>query len=228
MGSSIASLSYYAVLLAGFLIALSAAGVALGQLAIVFGALGVGIGFGLQNIVNNFVSGLVLMFERPIQPGDTVDAAGVSGTVREISLRSTTIRTADGADTVIPNGMLLNGTLTNWTMYDRSRRFEIVINTAHDADPAAVLAILGRQVDDSAGLASEPPARVMLTEYGDGGLRFVVSVWIDDPANWSAARSALLARILAALRAEGIAVVRRQFDVDLHGAAAPAAVSTTS
>lgn len=220
VGSSIATLSYYAVLLAGFLIALSAAGVALGQLAIVFGALGVGIGFGLQNIVNNFVSGLVLMFERPIQPGDTVDAAGVSGTVREISLRSTTIRTADGADTVIPNGLLLNGSLTNWTMYDRTRRFEITIGVADDADPDRVLTILSTQVDATAGLSTEPPPRVMLTDYGDGGLRFVVSVWTEDPGSWGTVRNALLTRIHSALQAEGIAVARRKFDVNLHGAAA--------
>lgn len=220
VGSSIATLSYYAVLLAGFLIALSAAGVALGQLAIVFGALGVGIGFGLQNIVNNFVSGLVLMFERPIQPGDTVDAAGVSGTVREISLRSTTIRTADGADTVIPNGLLLNGSLTNWTMYDRTRRFEITIGVADDADPDRVLTILSAQVDATAGLSTEPPPRVMLTEYGDGGLRFVVSVWTEDPGSWGTVRNALLTRIHSALQAEGIAAARRKFDVNLHGAAA--------
>lgn len=220
VGSSIATLSYYAVLLAGFLIALSAAGVALGQLAIVFGALGVGIGFGLQNIVNNFVSGLVLMFERPIQPGDTVDAAGVSGTVREISLRSTTIRTADGADTVIPNGLLLNGSLTNWTMYDRTRRFEITLGVADDADPDRVLTILSAQVEATAGLSTEPPPRVMLSEYGDGGLRFVVSVWTEDPGSWGTVRNALLTRIHSALQAEGIAVARRKFDVNLHGTAA--------
>jgi small-conductance mechanosensitive channel len=228
VGSSIASLSYYAVLLAGFLIALSAAGVAIGQLAIVFGALGVGIGFGLQNIVNNFVSGLVLMFERPIQPGDTVDAAGISGTVREISLRSTIIRTPDGADTVIPNGMLLNGTLTNWTMYDRSRRFEITIGVADDADPVRVLEILHRQVADAAGLATDPSPRVMLTEYGDGGLRFTVSVWTDDPGSWGTVRGALLARIHSALQASGISVARRKFDVNLHGAAADPAMSSMS
>lgn len=225
VGSSIATLSYYAVLLAGFLIALSAAGVALGQLAIVFGALGVGIGFGLQNIVNNFVSGLVLMFERPIQPGDTVDAAGVSGTVREISLRSTTIRTADGADTVIPNGLLLNGSLTNWTMYDRTRRFEITIGVADDADPDRVLTILSAQVEATAGLSTEPPPRVMLTDYGEGGLRFVVSVWTEDPGSWGTVRNALLTRIHSALQAEDIAVARRKFDVNLHGAAAEPAVS---
>lgn len=219
VGSSIASLSYYTVLLLGLLFALSAAGVKLGQLAIVFGALGVGIGFGLQNVVNNFVSGLVLMFERPIQPGDTVDAAGVSGTVREIRLRSTTIRTADGADAVIPNGVLLNGSLTNWTMYDRDRRFELAVGVDYDADPAQVLGILNGVVQATAGVSASPAPAVMMTEYGENALKFVVSIWLDEPGHWGAVRGDLLAGILSALRAAGISIPYRQLDVNLTSAA---------
>lgn len=224
VGSSIASLSYYAVLLAGLLLALSAAGVQLGQLAIVFGALGVGIGFGLQNVVNNFVSGLVLMFERPIQPGDTVDAAGVSGTVREISLRSTTIRTFDGADAVVPNGALLNGSLTNWTMYDRSRRFEIALGISYDADPVQVLDILRTVVADTPDIATTPAPKVMLAEYGESALRFVISIWTDDADRWLTIRGDLLARILPALRAAGIGIASRQLDINLHTAPAKTAL----
>ena len=226
VGSSIASLSYYTVLVAGLLFALSAAGVKLGQLAIVFGALGVGIGFGLQNVVNNFVSGLVLMFERPIQPGDTVDAAGISGTVREIRLRSTTIRTADGADAVIPNGLLLNGSLTNWTMYDRGRRFELAVGVAYDADPAQVLGILNGVVQTTAGVSASPAPAVMMTEYGENALKFVVSIWLDEPGSWSAVRGNLLAGILSALRAAGIAIPYRQLDVNLTTAVPETAAST--
>lgn len=216
VGSSIASLSYYAVLILGLLFALSVAGVKVGQLAIVFGALGVGIGFGLQNVVNNFVSGLVLMFERPIQPGDTVDAAGVSGTVREIRLRSTTIRTADGADAVIPNGVLLNGSLTNWTMYDRRRRFDIALGVGYDADPDQVVSILGAVVRATDGVAADPAPAVMMTGYGESALKFVVSVWTEDAGRWVAVRADLLPRLLSALRAAGIAIPYNQLDVNLH------------
>lgn len=218
VGSSIASLSYYSVLVLGLLFALSAAGVKLGQLAIVFGALGVGIGFGLQNVVNNFVSGLVLMFERPIQPGDTVDAAGVSGTVREIRLRSTTIRTFDGADTVIPNGVLLNGSLTNWTMYDRSRRFEIALGVDSDADPAQVLGILTSVVQETKGVASSTAPMVMLVGYAQNALNFAISIWVDDAGDWFTVRGDMLARILPALRAAGVGNPCSQVEVHLHHA----------
>jgi small-conductance mechanosensitive channel len=159
----------YGVLLLGLLVALSAAGFKVSQLALIFGALGVGIGFGLQNVVNNFVSGLVLMFERPIQPGDLVDAAGTSGAVREIGLRATTIRTSDGADVVVRNGLLLNGNLASRTMFDKSRRIDSPIGVAYGSDPSTVIAVLSAVLSDTPELAERPAPSVMLT----GTLTFV-------------------------------------------------------
>lgn len=169
VGNSIASLSYYGVLGGGLLVALSAAGVKLSQFALVFGALGVGIRFGLRNVVNNFVSGLVLMVERPIQPGDRIEAAGSSGTVRKIRLRSTTIGTFDGADVVVPNGTLLSGNLVNWTMHDQHRRIEVTIDVEHAADPAHVPALLGTVATATPGVAQHRlPAVLMTTISGPG------------------------------------------------------------
>ena len=215
VGNSIASLSYYAVLLAGLLIALSAAGYKVSQLALVFGALGVGIGFGLQNVVNNFVSGLVLMFERPVQPGDIVDAAGTSGTVREIGLRATTIRTFDGADTVVPNGVLLASNLTNWTMFDRHRRFEITVGVAYGSDPARVLDVLKQAASDTPGVAPEPAPVLLLTGYGDSALNFVVKAWTTDIGSWMTVRGELLSRTLDALAAADIAIPYQRIDINL-------------
>lgn len=206
VGSSIASLSYYAVLVLGLLVALSAAGFKVSQLALVFGALGVGIGFGLQNVVNNFVSGLVLMFERPIRPGDTVDAAGASGTVRDIRLRSTTIRTFDGADVILPNGLLLAGNLTNWTLHDHHRRIDIALALGADADTARVTALLEAAVRATAGVAAQPPSAVLITAIDRNGVNFAVRAWTDDAGDWLAVRSDLLARTLTALRDAGIAI----------------------
>ncbi|MET0323133.1 MAG: mechanosensitive ion channel domain-containing protein, partial [Duganella sp.] len=220
VGNSIASLSYYGVLVFGFLLALSAAGFQVSQLTIVFGALGVGIGFGLQNVVNNFVSGLVLMFERSIQPGDVVDAAGISGTVREIGLRATTIRTSDGADAVVPNGLLLSGNLTNWTMFDRSRRFEITVGVAYAADPAAVIALLRDVTAATDGVAADPAPVVLLTGYGESALNFIVRAWTADVAQWMTVRSDVLARALAALTAAGIEIPNQQIDINLRHQAA--------
>ena len=216
VGNSIASLSYYGVLILGLLVALSAAGFKVSQLMLVFGALGVGIGFGLQNVVNNFVSGMVLMFERPIQPGDVVDAAGISGTVREIRLRATTIRTFDGADSVVPNGLLLSGNLTNWTMFDRSRRFEITIGVAYGADPARVIAILNTTASATAGVAADPAPVVLMTGYGESALNFVIRAWTSDVAHWMHVRGDLLQNVLASLQAASIAIPYPQIDVNLR------------
>ena len=221
VGNSIASLSYYGVLLLGLLVALSAAGFQVSQLALVFGALGVGIGFGLQGVVNNFVSGLVLMFERPIQPGDVVEAAGTSGKVREIHLRATIIRTADGADVVVPNGLLLSGNLTNWTMFDRSRCIEVPWVAAQGCDPATVLAVLDTAARGTPGVAEQPAPVVLMTGCGPGGLNFVVRVWTDDLASTGTLRGDLLARTLAALREAGIPVAHQQLDVHLRSIPEP-------
>ena len=216
VGNSIASLSYYGVLLFGFLVALSAAGFKVSQLALVFGALGVGIGFGLQGVVNNFVCGLVLMVERPIQPGDLVDAAGTSGTVREIGLRATILRTFDGADVVVPNGLLLSGNLTNWTLFDRSRRIEIAVNVAYGSDPAQVLAVLGAAARETPGVSGHPAPVVLMTGYADSALNFVVRVWTQDVGGWTTLRGELLARVLAALDRAGIDIPYPQMDVHLR------------
>lgn len=216
VGNSIASLSYYGVLVVGLLVALSAAGFKVSQLALVFGALGVGIGFGLQNVVNNFVSGLVLMVERPIQPGDVVDAAGSSGTVREIGLRATIIRTFDGADVVVPNGLLLSGNLTNWTLFDRSRRVEVPVGVAYGSDPAQVLAVLATAARGTPGVLDTPAPVVLMTGYGDSALNFAVRVWTHDVSNWIVLRGELLARLLAALHAAGISIPYNQLDVHLR------------
>lgn len=216
VGNSIASLSYYGVLILGLLVALSAAGFKVSQLTIVFGALGVGIGFGLQNVVNNFVSGMVLMFERPIQPGDVVDAAGISGTVREIRLRSTTIQTFDGADSVVPNGLLLSGNLTNWTMFDRSRRFEITIGVAYGADTAHVIAILNSTARATPGVVADPPPVVLMTGYGESALNFSIRAWTSDVSHWMHVRGDLLQSVLAALQAANIAIPYQQIDINLR------------
>ena len=222
-GNSIASLSYYGVLLLGALVALSAAGFKVGQLALVFGALGVGIGFGLQNVVNNFVSGLVLMFERPIQPGDMVEVGTVAGTVREIGLRATTIRTYDGADVVVPNGLLVSGNLTNWTMFDRSRRFDVAVSAAYGSDPAQVLALLEATARATPGIAEQPPPFAQMTGYGDSALNFVLRAWTQDIGTWGALRSDLFARTLAAMQAAGIEIPYNQLDVHLRSTPEPGA-----
>ena len=217
VGNSIASLTYYALLLLGFLLALSAAGFKVSQLTLLFGALGVGIGFGLQGLVSNFVSGLVLMFERPIQPGDVIEINGASGSVREIGLRATKIRTFDGADIVVPNGTLVANNLTNWTLQDRNRRIEVPIGVAYGSDPAQVIELLASVARAVPGVAAEPAPVVLLQEYGDSSLNFSVRAWAQDYDRWTTTRSELMVSMLQALAAANISIPYNQYDLNLRG-----------
>ncbi|SCW37757.1 Mechanosensitive ion channel [Pseudomonas peli] len=217
VGNSIASLTYYALLLLGFLLALSAAGFKVSQLTLLFGALGVGIGFGLQGLVSNFVSGLVLMFERPIQPGDVIEINGASGSVREIGLRATKIRTFDGADIVVPNGTLVANNLTNWTLQDRNRRIEVPIGVAYGSDPAQVIELLASVARAVPGVAAEPAPVVLLQEYGDSSLNFSVRAWAQDYDRWTTTRSELMVSMLQALAASNISIPYNQYDLNLRG-----------
>ena len=216
VGHSIASLSYYAVLILGFLIALSAAGFKVGQLALMFGALGVGIGLGLQNIVSNFVSGLVLMFERPIQPGDIIDLPGVSGRVRQIGMRATIISTFDGADVVVPNGTLVSNNLTNWTLMDSRRRIDLTIGVAYGTDVQKLLPILVETTRAMEGISDEPAPVALMTGYGVSSLDFVVRAWTYDIDNWMQIRSNLFASILTALNEAEIEIPFSQHDLHLR------------
>ncbi|MGO4223623.1 mechanosensitive ion channel domain-containing protein [Lysobacter sp. TAF61] len=216
VGNSVASLSYYALLLIGLFVALAAAGFKVGQLAFLFGALGVGIGFGLQNVVNNFVSGLILMFERPIQPGDVVEITGTAGRVREIGMRATTIKTFDGADVVVPNGTLLSEKLTNWTLLDMSRRVDIDLGVGYGSEPSQVIALLTRICTQTPHVAKSPAPVVLFTGLGASSLNFAIRAWTYDFDNWTSIRSELLTRVHAALREAGIEMPFPQQDVHLR------------
>lgn len=216
VGNSIASLSYYLVLLLGLGIALSAAGFQTSQLTIVFGALGVGIGFGLQGVVNNFVSGLILMFERPIQPGDVVEISGTSGQVRDIGMRATRIKTFEGADVIVPNGTLLSEKLTNWTLLDRSRRIEVSIGLAYGTEPSRAIDVLDAVARETAGVVTEPAPTVLFMGFGASTLDFSIRAWTHDFDHWINIRSDLMARMYDALRQAGIEIAFPQRDLHLR------------
>lgn len=222
VGSSISSLTYYALLMVGLFVALAAAGFEVSQLAIVVGALGVGIGFGLQNVVNNFVSGLILMFERPIQPGDVVEVSGTSGRVREIGMRATTLSTFEGAEVVVPNGVLLNEKLVNWTLSDTDRRIDVDVGVAYGTDPRRVLDLLLEVTTSTDGVASEPAPSVLFAGFGASSLNFAIRAWTNNFGDWVKIRSELNVRVYDALRAAGIEIPFPQQDLHLRSVA-PAA-----
>jgi len=203
----------------GLFVALAAAGFEVSQLAIVVGALGVGIGFGLQNVVNNFVSGLILMFERPIQPGDVVEVSGTSGKVREIGMRATTLTTFEGADVVVPNGALLNEKLINWTLSDMNRRIDVSVGVAYGSDAQRVLTLLGEVTKATPGIASEPEPVILFVGFGASSLDFTIRGWTHDFGEWVKIRSDLTVRVYQALNEAGIEIPFPQQDLHLRSVA---------
>jgi small-conductance mechanosensitive channel len=216
VGNSIATLTYYALIIIGLLVALAAAGFQTSQFAIVFGALGVGIGFGLQNVVNNFVSGLILMFERPIQPGDTVEVSGTSGKVRSIGMRATTLTTFEGADVIVPNGTLLSEKLINWTLTDMTRRIDVDLGVAYGSDPRQVLTLLAEVAAGTPGVAKDPAPSVLFVRFGASSLDFGIRAWTTDFDRWVAIRTEMTARVHEALRRAGIEIPFPQHDLHLR------------
>ena len=216
VGNSVSTLSYYGVLMAGVMIALAAAGFQMSQLAFVVGALSVGIGFGLQNVVNNFVSGLILMFERPIQPGDVIDVSGISGKVVNIGMRATTLSTFEGADVVVPNGTLLSEKLINWTLSDTTRRLEVNVGVAYGTDPHRVLALLEEVARATPGILRDPSPLPIFVGFGASSLDFAVRAWISDYFDSVVIRSALTVRVHDALKEAGIEIPFPQHDLHLR------------
>ncbi|MDJ0847668.1 MAG: mechanosensitive ion channel, partial [Myxococcota bacterium] len=157
VSNAIATTVHYVLLIGGFLFAVAAAGMDLSRVTLLAGAFGVGIGFGLQNVVNNFVSGMILLFERPIQVGDTIEVGGLLGDVRRIGPRSSTVRTFDGAEVIVPNGMLISDQVINWTLSDRRRRIRVGVGVKYGTDPERVLAIL-REVAEENEIVLDDPA----------------------------------------------------------------------
>jgi len=225
VGNSISSLSYYALVFAGLAVALVAAGFEISQLTIVVGALGLGIGLGLQNVVNNFVSGLILMFERPIQPGDVVEVGGVSGKVREIGMRATTLSTFEGADVVVPNGMLLSEKLINWTLSDMDRRIDVNVGVAYGSNPSRVLELLMEVTRGTEGIATEPAPTVLFVGFGANSLDFAIRSWTNNFGDWVAIRSNLTVRVHDALLAAGIEIPFPQQDVHVRSVTPAAAAA---
>jgi small-conductance mechanosensitive channel len=213
---ALSTLARYAILLVGFLVALSALGFDLDRITILLGAFGVGIGFGLQTIVNNFVSGLILLFERPLKVGDSVEIGGLEGTVQRIGIRASTVRTFDGADVIVPNGMLVSERVVNWTLSDRTRRIVIPVGVAYGNDPQRVMRLLEGIVNEHPGLCRFPTPVVAFMGLGESALDFQVRAWIEDSDQLVDARSQLVLAIEAGLRGAGIEIPFPQRTVHLR------------
>jgi small-conductance mechanosensitive channel len=199
----LAGVSYAGLSLAA-LAAVSAAGLDLSSLAIVAGALSVGIGFGLQNIVSNFVSGIILLVERPVKEGDWIEVGGFSGYVKGIKVRSTEIETFDRASVILPNSDLIAGTVLNRTHRGASGRLQVPVGVTYDADPKRVEAILLATAEEHPLVLEDPAPRVLFLELGPDSMNFELRCWLRDVNFSLSARSDMNYEIIERFRAEGI------------------------
>lgn len=217
MDQGIANSIHTAVGYTGFIVATLAAisygGLDITNIAIVAGALSVGIGFGLQSIINNFVSGLILLVERPIKVGDRVTVNGQDGFVRRISVRSTEIETFDRASLIVPNSEFITTTLTNWTHRNALGRALIKVTVAHSSDPELVHQTLLKVAEDCPLVQKHPPAWSGLDNFAADGLEFILIAVVSDIGKLGDARSDLRMRIVKAFREAGIEISHPRRDV---------------
>jgi small-conductance mechanosensitive channel len=214
LSHAIARSASYGVFFVGLMLALGAAGIDLSRVTILAGALGVGIGFGLQNIVNNFISGLILLYERPIQVGDTVEIGALTGEVKRIGIRSSTLRTFQGAEVIVPNANLIQEQVVNWTLSDRQRRMELLVGVAYGTPPARVIELLLEVARSVPDVNEEPAPLAIFKGFGDNALNFELRAWtrLD---NHLQVQSDLAIAINDALQKNGIAIPFPQRDVRL-------------
>jgi potassium efflux system protein len=206
----------YVGIAAAALFALSYAGFSLSNLAIVAGAFSVGIGFGLQSVVNNFVSGLILLAERPIKIGDLVVAGGEEGYVRKISVRSTEIETFDGANVLIPNSFFISEKVKNWTLRNNTGRVTIKVSVAHGTVPHQVRAILLQVAQAHPAVMRTPAPVVNFEEIGSDSLEFKLYAFVYDLNTSGSTRTDLRIAILDAFHDAGIAMASQQTDITLR------------
>ncbi len=213
---SIATLLHYLIMLIGFLMALQALGFSLTNLTILGGALGVGIGFGLQAIINNFASGLILLFERPIKVGDTIQIGEELAEVKELGLRATTVQTFDNAEIVVPNSDLVTSQVTNWTLLERRVRIKIPIGVAYGSNVEKVLKILLDCAEERPEILDTPKPRALFLAFGASSLDFELRVFIPEFTNRRQVQSDLNVDINREFADAGLEIPFQQNDLHIR------------
>ena len=225
---AISTMVNYVVLLVGFLFAVAAMGIDMTKFTILVGAFGVGLGFGLQNIVNNFVSGLILLFERPVNVGDIVQVGQREGRLRRVGMRASVIRTLEGSEVIVPNGQLVSEEVLNWTLSDQQRRLEINVGVAYGTDPEVAIELLTAVASKHPDIMEEPSPETLFVEFGDSALKFQVRAWTNRFERWIQIKSELTIGVNAALRDAGIAIPFPQRELHIQTANAGTFAATGS
>jgi small-conductance mechanosensitive channel len=213
---SIGRLAHYVIVFLGFILAVLALGFDFTKLTIMLSALGVGIGFGLQGVVNNFVSGLILLFERPVRVGDTVEIGGKWAEIKRIGLRATTVQTLDQADVIIPNADLINNQVTNWTLSNRMVRLIIPVGVAYGSDVPLVMETFAECASNHDMVAAFRPPQVLFRGFGESSLDFELRLWVKDADHRLKVASDLHQEIDRKFREANIEIAFPQRDLHLR------------
>jgi len=210
---TVGQMAYYTILVIGGMIALQTSGIEMGSLTVILGALGVGIGFGLQTVVNNFVSGFIMLAERSVQVGDWIEIDGTGGRVVRIGARSTSIVTSDNIALIVPNADLMSHRIINWSHGDPRVRFRVPVGVAYGSDMVRVREALLEAARSHSDVLRDPPPAVFFTEFGDSALGLELAVWTAEVRTPLRFRSDLNFAVDGALRRAGIQIPFPQRDV---------------
>ncbi len=209
-------LTEYTFVLVGTVIAFQFVGIDLSGLAVIFGLLSVGIGFGLQNVTSNFVAGLVLLFERPIKIGDRITVGDVEGDVVEISLRATKIRTLNNISIIVPNSQFVSSNIVNWSYGDLRIRLDIDVGVSYGSDLDVVLASLKEVAQENPRVLKEPAPDVLFREFGESSWNMRLRLWIDNPQGHHRTRSDINCAIVRKFREKGVEIPFPQRDIHVR------------
>lgn len=222
VGQAVATIVQYGFLSIGALMILSSAGIDLTTLNVVAGAIGIGVGFGLQTIASNFISGLIILFERPIKVGDRIQVGDVTGDVIRIAGRATSIRTNDNIAIIVPNSQFISTQVINWSHSDREVRLHVPVGVSYSSNPEVVRDTLLDVAASHPGVLRTPPPDVVLLEFGESSLNFDLRVWTDEYITKPLIlRSDLNFAIRKALQARGIEIPYPQRDIHIRSAMPP-------
>jgi len=200
----------------GFFLAVFASNFPLDKITIIISAFGIGIGFGLQNIVNNLVSGLILAFEKPVQIGDIIEIDSRSGTIKEIGIRSSKIATSDGAEVIIPNGDLISHHVINWTLSNNNRRVELIVSVAYGSDIKKVEDLLRSILCNRDDIMADPEPLIFLNTVNENSVDFRLLFWAADISHWLRLKSNVLGDIYTEFNKEGIELPHSIQDLKLN------------
>jgi potassium efflux system protein len=212
---AVSSLLRYLIVVIGLGVALGEIGLGVNRVIIILSAFSVGIGFGLQNIASNFISGIILLFERPIHVGDAVEFGDVLGNVKTIGLRASKVRSWMGADIIVPNSQLVSDRVVNWTLSDQMRRIDLPVGVNYGADPRIVIGILEAVALANPQIVDVPAPQALLIAYGDSSINFELRAWTGNFQQWPQIRSDLAVAIYDAVQDAGMSFPFPQRDVRL-------------